>query len=104
MFVPAFECAMNRFDRAAGHVRRYTVGSMTVAMQRAGLTVEQAHYVNIPGLAAWFVGMRLLRMTPGDGRLLSTWDEHVIPRTRRWEARHKAPFGQSVFTVGRVPE
>jgi SAM-dependent methyltransferase len=104
MFVPAFEFAMSKFDRAVGHVRRYTIGSMTSTMRQAGLTVEHARYVNIPGLAAWFVGMRLFRMTPSGGRLLSTWDGEVIPRTRRWEARHKAPFGQSVFAVGRVPQ
>ena len=103
MFVPAFEFAMGRFDRAVGHVRRYTVRSMTDAMEQAGLTVELANYVNIPGLAAWFVGMRLLRMTPGAGRLLTLWDSQVIPRTRRWEANHAAPFGQSVFAVARVP-
>lgn len=103
MFVPAFEFAMSKFDRAVGHVRRYTVSSMTTTMQAAGLTVEQAKYVNIPGLAAWFVGMRLLRMTPGEGRLLATWDSQVVPRARRWEDKHRAPFGQSVFAVGRVP-
>ena len=103
MFVPAFEFAMSNFDRAVGHVRRYTVKSMTAAMQDAGLTVEQAGYVNIPGLVAWFVGMRLLRMTPGEGGLLATWDSQVIPRTRRWESKHRAPFGQSVFAVARVP-
>ena len=103
MFVPAFGFAMSKFDRAVGHVRRYTVSSMVGAMSQAGLSVEEAKYVNIPGLAAWFVGMRLLRMTPGEGRILTTWDTQVIPRTRRWEAKHKAPFGQSVFAVGRVP-
>ena len=77
--------------------------SMNATMRSAGLTVEQVGYVNIPGLAAWFVGMRLLRMTPGDGRLLATWDNQVIPRTRRWESSHRAPFGQSIFAVARVP-
>ena len=103
LFVPAFEFNMSKFDRSVGHVRRYTVRSLTDAMRAADLTVEQAHYVNIPGLAAWFVGMRLLRMTPKEGGLLSVWDNHVIPRTRRWEAKHRAPFGQSVFAVARVP-
>ena len=103
MFVPAFEFAMSRFDRAVGHVRRYTVRTMTDAMVEAGLEVELAHYVNLPGLPAWFVGMRLLRTTPGEGRLLTVWDGQVVPRARRWEARHRPPFGQSVFAVGRVP-
>ena len=68
-----------------------------------GAQEETARYVNIPGLLAWFVGMRLLRMTPGSGGILDIWDAHVIPRTRRFEARHSAPFGQSVFAVARVP-
>jgi SAM-dependent methyltransferase len=104
MFVPAFEFAMSRFDRAVGHVRRYTVASLTDAFHAAGLEVEKAHYVNMPGLPAWVVGMRLLRMTPGEGRLLQVWDGQVVPRARRWESRHRAPFGQSVFAVARVPE
>ncbi len=103
MFVPAFEGAMSRFDRVVGHVRRYTVDSMSAALREAGLEVEVAHYVNMPGLLAWFVGMRLLRMTPGDGPLLKVWDSGVVPVARALEARRHPPFGQSVFAVGRVP-
>jgi SAM-dependent methyltransferase len=103
MFVPAFEFAMSRFDRQVGHVRRDSVSSMSQALTEAGLDIEKVHYVNLPGLPAWFVGMRLLRMTPGDGALLRLWDAQVAPRARRWEAKHRVPFGQSVFAVARVP-
>jgi len=103
MFVPAFAFAMSRFDREVGHVRRYTVASMRSALTEAGLEIVEARYVNLPGLLAWFVGMRLLRMSPGEGRLLSVWDRKVIPLARNWESRHRAPFGQSVFAIGRVP-
>lgn len=103
MFVPAFNFAMSRFDREVGHVRRYTVKSMRAAMTDAGLEDCQARYVNLPGLPAWFVGMRLLRRSPGQGLLLSAWDQHVIPPARRWESKHRIPFGQSVFAVARVP-
>jgi SAM-dependent methyltransferase len=103
MFVPAFEFAMSRFDRQVGHLRRYTVSSMRTAMTEAGLEIVENRYVNIPGLPAWFVGMRLLRMSPGDGPLLSVWDKRVVPLARRFEAKRRAPFGQSVFAVGRVP-
>ena len=103
MFVPAFEFAMSRFDRSVGHVRRYTTRTLSEALTSAGLEVVHTTYVNMPGLAAWFVGMRLLRMTPGDGPLLSVWDRAVVPLARRWEATHRAPFGQSVFAVARVP-
>lgn len=103
MFVPAFEFAMSRFDRYVGHVRRYTVPSMRSALAAAGLNVVEARYVNLPGLPAWFVGMRLLRMSPTEGPLLSVWDKRVIPLARKWESGHRARFGQSVFAVGRVP-
>jgi hypothetical protein len=103
IFVPAFEFAMSRFDRSVGHVRRYTVRSLTRALQEAGLEVAEARYVNLPGLPAWFVGMRLFRMTPGEGALLTLWDKYVIPLARRLEARRRPPFGQSVFAVARVP-
>lgn len=103
MFVPAFPFAMSRFDRSVGHVRRYTTTTLGEAFTSAGLEVEHTTYVNLPGLAAWFVGMRLLRMTPGDGPLLSVWDRAVVPVARRWETTHRAPFGQSVLAVGRVP-
>jgi SAM-dependent methyltransferase len=103
MFVPAFEFAMSGFDREVGHVRRYTKRSMRTAMESAGLVVDEVRYVNMPGLLAWFVGMRLLRMTPGDGPLLSVWDRVVVPLARRLERFVPAPFGQSVFAVAHVP-
>lgn len=103
MLVPAFEFAMSRFDRQVGHVRRYTLASLETVYRRAGLELDSVRYVNLPGLPAWFVGMRLLRMTPGDGPVLSLWDRSVIPLARRAERSFKPPFGQSVFAVGRVP-
>jgi SAM-dependent methyltransferase len=102
-FVPAFSFAMSPFDRAIGHLRRYTVSSMRRAYADAGLELERLHYVHAPGLAAWFVGMRVLRMTPKDGPVMRVWDAQVIPRVRRWESRHAPRFGQSVLAVGRVP-
>ena len=103
MFVPAFPFAMSEFDREIGHVRRYTKSSLSQAFAAAGLELEEMRYVNIPGLAAWTVGMKWFRMTPGDGPLLRVWDGVVVPTTRAIEKRLRAPFGQSVFAVARVP-
>jgi hypothetical protein len=104
MLVPAFQFAMSRFDRTVGHVRRYTKRSLAEAYREAGLDLRLLHYVNAPGLPAWFVGMRLLGMTPGDGPLLRIWDSVVVPGARAVESRLRPPFGQSVFAVGVVPE
>jgi SAM-dependent methyltransferase len=104
MLVPAFPFAMSRFDRAVGHVRRYTVRSLSTTFHRAGLDVGRIHYVNAPGLLAWFLGMRVLGMTPQDGPTVRLWDRAVVPVARSLEGRLRPPFGQSVFAVGRVPE
>jgi SAM-dependent methyltransferase len=103
MFVPAFNMAMSRFDRAVGHLRRYRIGTLRATYAAAGLQVERMHYVNAPGLLAWFVGMRLLKMTPWDGPTVRAWDRAVVPAARWMEKRLRLPFGQSVFAVGRVP-
>jgi SAM-dependent methyltransferase len=103
MFVPAFGFAMSDFDRRVGHVRRYTRASLRRAFDDAGLEVVRLHYVNAPGLPAWFVGMRLLRMTPGAGPLLRVWDGAVVPVARAVESLVRPPFGQSVLGIGRVP-
>jgi SAM-dependent methyltransferase len=104
MFVPAFPFAMSRFDRAVGHHRRYRRATLRCAYEDAGLRVEHLHYVNAPGLLAWFVGMRMLRMTPQDGLSVRLWDRLVIPIARAVEDRLRPPFGQSLLAIGSTPE
>lgn len=101
LFVPAFPFAMSRFDRAVGHQRRYRLDSLLAALAAAGLRTERLHYVNAPGLLAWFAGMRVLGMTPSDGPALRLWDRGVIPIVRKVESRRPPPFGQSLFAVAR---
>jgi SAM-dependent methyltransferase len=103
LVVPAFPIAMSRFDRAIGHQRRYRKASLQQAITRAGLHVEALRYVNAPGLLAWVVGMRVLRMRPGSGPVLHVWDRHVIPVVRRREQRKEPRFGQSILAVARRP-
>jgi SAM-dependent methyltransferase len=103
IFVPAFELAMSRFDRKVGHVRRYTRRSLGQSMSAAGLVVDDIRYVDLPGLAAWIVGMRLLRMTPEDSPLMRLWDRVVVPVARLIESHVRAPFGKSLIAVAHVP-
>lgn len=102
LFVPAFPVAMSRFDREVGHYRRYRRRSLVDVMRRAGLTGVRAHYVNLPGLLAWILLMRLGRQRPGEGLALRVF-EALVPFLRRVEDRWRPPFGQSLFAVGTVP-
>ena len=102
-FVPAFPSLMSDFDLKIGHVRRYTKESLAADLSAAGLVIERLRYVNLPGLFAWALGMKALKLTPSDGPLLSLWDQTVIPLTRRVERAYSVPFGQSLWGVARVP-
>jgi SAM-dependent methyltransferase len=102
VFVPAFPFAMSRFDRALGHFRRYTLRSTRLAFEKAGLAIDRLRYVNAPGLIAWTIGMRLLRLSPREGVALRAWDRAVVPPARALERRLPVPFGQSVLAVGRT--
>jgi SAM-dependent methyltransferase len=102
-FVPAFPALMSRFDRDIGHFRRYRRHGLAAAAESAGLELERVHYVNMPGFVAWFVMMRLLGKRPAPGPMLWLWDRMVIRLERRLEQVVKAPFGQSLLLVARVP-
>jgi SAM-dependent methyltransferase len=103
LLVPALPALMSEFDRAIGHQRRYTRAGLAATLRQAGLTVEVLHYLNLPGVLAWYVGMRLLRSRPRSGPLLSTWDRVVVPAARRVERRWQPPIGQSLFAVASRP-
>lgn len=103
LIVPAFPSAMSRFDRAIGHERRYTTASLTAALTEAGLTVNEVRYVNPIGLISWYVTVKTLGMTPRNGLLLRVYDRIVVPMARLADQHIRAPFGQSVFAVARVP-
>ena len=102
VFVPAFPFAAGQFDRQIGHHRRYTIDTISRAFAAAKIELTSARYVNAPGLLAWFVGVRVLRLVPGDGPILHAWDRLVIPFTRKLEGRWGPPFGQSVLAIGRT--
>ena len=103
LVVPAFPSAMSRFDLAIGHQRRYRRRTLRAAAEAAGLRVEVLHHVNLPGLLAWYVAVKLLRGRPRAGLLLTVYDRGVVPWLRRVEARVHPPFGQSLLLVARVP-
>lgn len=102
LVVPAFPSAMSDFDRLIGHQRRYRRRSLRAAAEAAGLTVEVLHHVNLLGLPAWYLLVRLLKGRPQAGLPLTVFDRLVVPVLRRVEARVHPPIGQSLFLVARV--
>jgi hypothetical protein len=95
---------MSPVDIATGHVRRYTKKSMRGALTDAGLAVEELRYANALGLIGYYMATSVFRLTPREGPMVKLYDRLVLPATRTAERLVRPPFGQSVFTVARVPE
>jgi SAM-dependent methyltransferase len=102
LWVPAYMQLYGEFDRAVGHVRRYTPRTMTAVIRHAGLTPELVRPVNFLGGIAWWATVRRGGVGAPNPRLVRTYDRLVIPVTRAVERRVTLPFGQSVLGVARV--
>ena len=103
LLVPGYPSLYGEFDRAVGHVRRYTPATLRQAVEAAGLQVTTLKPVNLLGGVAWWVAVRMggrARPTPAIVRL---YDRLVVPLVRASERRFDPPFGQSVLCVARVP-
>lgn len=103
LWVPAYMQLYGEFDRAVGHVRRYTPRTMHAAIRHAGLAPEVVRPVNFLGGLAWWATVRRGGVGAPNPRLVRTYDRFVVPVTRLVETRVTLPFGQSVLAVARVP-
>jgi SAM-dependent methyltransferase len=103
LWVPGYMQLYGDFDRAVGHVRRYTPTTLGAAIRHAGLSAEVVKPVNLLGGIAWWATVRRGGVgTPRPG-LVRTYDRFVVPVTRFVERRITPPFGQSVLGVAVVP-
>jgi SAM-dependent methyltransferase len=103
LWVPAYMRLYGDFDRAVGHLRRYTPRTMAAAIRNAGLEPELVRPVNFLGGIAWWATVRRGGVGTPDPRLVRAYDRFVVPVTRAVESRVTPPFGQSVLGVARLP-
>ena len=116
--VPAYQWLWSSEDEYAGHQRRYTLGSLTSVLARAGLAVEYSSYlfgfVPFAALLRRALPYRIgIRRSPKPGDMRS---EHTLPRgpagvALKWllarEARlvqraQRVPFGGSCLAAARI--
>ncbi|RLV48181.1 methyltransferase domain-containing protein [Nocardioides mangrovicus] len=103
MWVPGYERLYGDFDRAVGHVRRYTPTTLRAAFVGAGLDPVDVRPVNFLGAFAWYAAVRRGGVGAPNPRLVRIYDRFVVPVTRGIERVVTPPFGQSVLGVARVP-
>ncbi|MEA2705402.1 MAG: hypothetical protein QOH22_190 [Gemmatimonadaceae bacterium] len=103
LLVPAVPLIYGSLDRAFEHHRRYTRNGLETSLRSAGFEIEKLHYLNLIGVAAWFIAGRIMhRKTLGRGQV-RFYDRWVIPWLRRLESLIQPPIGQSLLAIARKP-
>lgn len=101
LFVPALPWLFGSLDAAFDHCRRYAKQELVDKVESAGLTVESARFVNLPGVLSWLIVGRLLRrrtLTPAAVRFYDRW---ILPLVSRLERLHPPPIGQNLLVIAR---
>jgi SAM-dependent methyltransferase len=101
LLVPALPQIYGSLDQAFGHHRRYTKLSLASKLQDAGFGIIRLAYVNLLGIAGWFLTSRVLRRTTLKPRYVRWYDRWVIPWLSRLEGRWEPPCGQSLIVIAR---
>ena len=103
VLAPAMPSLYSDFDRSIGHHRRYRRSTIVARMFGAGLEVVEARYMNIVGVAAWWVMTKQLGKRPTGHASVSFYDRVVVPWLRKVEVDRRLPVGQSLVVVGARP-
>ena len=101
LFVPALPAIFGTLDVAFEHHRRYTRSSLRDVILGAGWQPLRVSYMNMPGIAAWFMAGRVLRKTsiaPADAK---AYDRLVVPWLSRLESLIEPPIGSNLIAIAR---
>lgn len=96
IYVPACPIAYGPLDVALGHHRRYTPETLTALLRGAGLDPGRPRYVNLLGLAGWFVNGRVLGRRLLSQRSVALF-ERIVPLARL-EDKIELPIGLGLCT------
>jgi SAM-dependent methyltransferase len=99
LLVPAVPQIYGSLDEAFGHLRRYTKKGFCRKLQGVGFRLERLQYVNLPGVASWFIAAKLLRLKTLEIADVRFYDRWVVPWCSKLEGLWPPPIGQSLLAV-----
>lgn len=103
LMVPALPVLFGTVDRAVGHHRRYLPSTLRAALERAGYRVQRLWWMNLPGIAGWFLNNRVLKRHEESASQILFYDRFVVPATRFLESLIHPPIGLSLMAVAESP-
>ena len=101
LLVPAHQFLYGGYDRAAGHVRRYSKTSLRRSLTSAGFELERLRYVNPVGALGWLARVRFAARGEWPSRSFAAFDR-LVPLLR-WLDAVPMPFGLSLWAVAVRP-
>lgn len=101
--VPALSWLYGPIDEASGHYRRYSHGSLRRAMVAAGFRVDKCRYMNLAGVAPYFLKARVLKRGETFSQTFSMAQinriQRMMPVLRLIDQFTGPPLGLSVICV-----
>jgi SAM-dependent methyltransferase len=101
LLVPAHERLFGGYDRAAGHLRRYSKPRLGHLLVEAGFEPETLRHVNPVGAAGWLVRVATSSSPEWPSSSFAAFDR-LVPALRPLD-RLPLPFGLSLWAVARKP-
>lgn len=99
VLVPALGVLFGPMDRAMGHHRRYTMGSLKRAFHNAGLKPIWGRYMNLAGAIGWWWTGKVLKKSQISASKAEMFNR-IVPILSAFERLIPIPVGQSVVVVG----
>ena len=100
VLVPAHQYLYTPFDRAVGHLRRYSRVSLRSAAPSC-LSLVELRYLDTAGMLASIANRLLLKQSMPTEAQIGVWDRYLIPVSRRLDPILRHRFGKSLLGVWR---
>ncbi len=102
ILVPAFRFLYGSLDVNLLHHRRYTRKELTEKIASAGFTNLRTRWMNVAGIAGWFIDARIRKVPSIPAGQLRTY-EKLVPLFRFVENIIGPPVGLSLIVIARKP-
>jgi SAM-dependent methyltransferase len=99
LFVPAVPWLYGSLDKEFEHFRRYTKPELRRKLANTGFQLKTIRYMNLPGVASWFIAGRVLRRRTLSANDVRFYDRWIVPWCSKIEKRWEPPVGQSLLAV-----
>ena len=104
VFVPALPRLYGSMDYKSGHYRRYTAATLRDVVAAAGFELVDVRYLDLLGVAPYFVMYRLLDVKTLGAVSSSGYDRIIVPVSRALQrVVPHPPLGKNVLAIARRP-